>query len=166
MLTENIENFTSEYKKRESSLDDLLINYVNKNLIGAIEKFRNAISEDIASSQLKTNKDTNKNNILDWQKKQISDLQQYKAKVIGNENKVENLEKENKILNENLAVIKDLKEQLESLNTKKDEKITKINQEITELKIKFKDIHRYVEHKCKDSNFIALYKKHFMSDNE
>ena len=44
MIIENIDNFTTEFKKRENSLEDLLINYVNKNLLNAIDKFKNTIS--------------------------------------------------------------------------------------------------------------------------
>ena len=165
MIIENIDNFTTEFKKRENSLEDLLINYVNKNLLNAIDKFKNTINEDIASAQAKFNKDSKKAEMIEWQKKQINELQQYKTKVIGNEKKIEQLTTDIQILEEKLKVTTDLKQEFENLNISKDEIITNLKEKINVCHERIQNIVKFVEKNCKEPNFSKKFKNFINNSN-
>ena len=164
LIVDNIDNFTSEFKKRENSLNDLLINYVNKNLLTAIDKFKSTINEDIALAQAKANKESKKAEMIEWQKKQISELQQYRTKVIGNENKIEQLTKNVSILEEKSKVLSDLKEELESLNSKKDDIISGMTEKVKNCYDKIENITKFIEMNCKDAHFLRKYKQYMNKD--
>ena len=165
MIIENIDNFTTEFKKRENSLEDLLINYVNKNLLNAIDKFKNTINEDIASAQAKFNKDSKKAEMIEWQKKQINELQQYKTKVIGNEKKIEQLTTDIQILEEKLKITTDLKQEFENLNISKDEIITNLKEKINVCHERIQNIVKFVEKNCKEPNFSKKFKNFINNSN-
>lgn len=165
MIIENIDNFTTEFKKRENSLEDLLINYVNKNLLNAIDKFKNTINEDIASAQAKFNKDSKKAEMIEWQKKQINELQQYKTKVIGNEKKIEQLTTDIQILEEKLKVTTDLKQEFENLNISKDEIITNLKEKINVCHERIQNIVKFVEKNSKEPNFSKKFKNFINNSN-
>ena len=165
MIIENIDNFTTEFKKRENSLEDLLINYVNKNLLNAIDKFKNTINEDIASAQAKFNKDSKKAEMIEWQKKQINELQQYKTKVIGNEKKIDQLTTDIQILEEKLKVTNDLKQEFENLNISKDEIITNLKEKINVCHERIQNIVKFVEKNCKEPNFSKKFKNFINNSN-
>ena len=164
LIVDNIDNFTTEFKKRENSLNDLLINYVNKNLLTAIDKFKSTINEDIALAQAKANKESKKAEMIEWQKKQISELQQYRTKVIGNENKIEQLTKNVSILEEKNKVLSDLKDELESLNNKKDDIISGMTEKVKNCYDKIENITKFIEMNCKDAHFQRKYKQFMNKD--
>ena len=164
-LIDNTETFTNEFKKRESSLDDILMNYINKNLINAIEKFKQNITEDIITAQNRAGKDK-KTEMIEWQKKQIHELQQYKTTVIANEHKVEQLIKSKSLLEEQLKLITEMKNELSDINDKKDDIIKDLSDKSMKLRTKLNDVDDFIEKHHKNSNFFEEYKKYLQDEDD
>ena len=165
-LEDNLSSFSSEFKKSQNSLNDLIINYINKNLINAIEKFKNIIYDDISNLHEKYKKDSKKDDMIEWQKKQINECMHFKSKFLQTEIQNKNLIEQNKLLEVKISSLNELKNEMEKLEQKKNEEIKNFENKIKNFKDKLIDIERYIKENCKDSNFINTYLKFFVNEKE
>ena len=165
-LEDNLSSFSSEFKKSQNSLNDLIINYINKNLINAIEKFKNIIYDDISNLHEKYKKDSKKDDMIEWQKKQINECMHFKSKFLQTEIQNKNLIEQNKLLEVKISSLNELKNEMEKLEQKKNEDIKNFASKIKNFKAKLIDIERYIKENCKDSNFINTYLKFFVNEKE
>ena len=165
-LEDNLSSFSSEFKKSQNSLNDLIINYINKNLINAIEKFKNIIYDDVSNLHEKYKKDSKKDDMIEWQKKQINECMHFKSKFLQTEIQNKNLIEQNKLLEVKISSLNELKNEMEKLEQKKNEEIKNFENKIKNFKDKLIDIERYIKENCKDSNFINTYLKFFVNEKE
>ena len=161
-IDDNLQMFNTEFKKSQNSFNDLIINYLSKNIINSIEKFHNVINDNIINSIERDVNDSKKDKIIQWQKEQIDECIHFKNKFIQTEIQNKNLCEENKLLGIKINTLNDLKNEMEILSQKKNEEIIRFENKIKNFEDKLIDISRYVKENCKDSNFIQSYLKFFV----
>ena len=161
-INDNLQIFHTEFKKNQNYFNDLIINYLSKNLINSIEKFKNIINTNIINSKERYEKESKKDKIIQWQKEQIDECIHFKNKFIQTEIQNKNLCEENKLLGIKINTLNDLKNEMEILSQKKNEEIISFENKIKNFEDKLIDISRYVKENCKDSNFIQSYLKFFV----
>ena len=165
-INDNLQIFHTEFKKNQNYFNDLIINYLSKNLINSIEKFKNIINTNIINSKERYEKESKKDKIIQWQKEQIDECIHFKNKFIQTEIQNKNLCEENKLLGIKINTLNDLKNEMEILSQKKNEEIKNFENKIKNFEDKLIDASRYVEENCKDSNFIKSYFKFFVNEND
>jgi serine/threonine protein kinase len=161
-IDDNLQMFNTEFKKSQNSFNDLIINYLSKNIINSIEKFKNVINDNIINSKERYEKESKKDKIIEWQKEQINECIHFKNKFIQTEIQNKHLNEENKLLGIKINTLNDLKNEMEILSQKKNEEIISFENKIKNFEDKLIDISRYVKENCKDSNFIQSYLKFFV----
>ena len=165
-LEENLKSFSSEFKKSQNSLNDLIINYINKNLLNAIEKFKSTIKEDIINAQDKFKKESKKDKMIEWQKQQLNEFMQFKSKFLQCEMQNKQIIEQNKLLEIKIKSLNDLKSEMDNLSIQKNEEINDFKNQIKNLNDKLIDITRYINENCKDSNFIKSYLNFFVNEKK
>ena len=165
-LEENLKSFSSEFKKSQNSLNDLIINYINKNLLNAIEKFKSTIKEDIINAQDKFKKESKKDKMIEWQKQQLNEFMQFKSKFLQCEMQNKQILEQNKLLEIKIKSLNDLKSEMDNLSIQKNEEINNFKNQIKNLNDKLIDITRYINENCKDSNFIKSYLNFFVNEKK
>ena len=165
-LEENLKSFSSEFKKSQNSLNDLIINYINKNLLNAIEKFKSTIKEDIINAQDKFKKESKKDKMIEWQKQQLNEFMQFKSKFLQCEMQNKQIIEQNKLLEIKIKSLNDLKSEMDNLSIQKNEEINNFKNQIKNLNDKLIDITRYINENCKDSNFIKSYLNFFVNEKK
>ena len=165
-LEENLKSFSSEFKKSQNSLNDLIINYINKNLLNAIEKFKSTIKEDIINAQDKFKKESKKDKMIEWQKQQLNEFMQFKSKFLQCEMQNKQILEQNKLLEIKIKSLNDLKSEMDNLSIQKNEEINNFKNQIKNLNDKLIDITRYINENCKDSNFIKSYLNFFVNERK
>ena len=165
-LEENLKSFSSEFKKSQNSLNDLIINYINKNLLNAIEKFKSTIKEDIINAQDKFKKESKKDKMIEWQKQQLNEFMQFKSKFLQCEMQNKQILEQNKLLEIKIKSLNDLKSEMDNLSIQKNEEINDFKNQIKNLNDKLIDITRYINENCKDSNFIKSYLNFFVNEKK
>ncbi len=165
-LEENLKSFSSEFKKSQNSLNDLIINYINKNLLNAIEKFKSAMKEDIINAQDKFKKESKKDKMIEWQKQQLNEFMQFKSKFLQCEMQNKQIIEQNKLLEIKIKSLNDLKSEMDNLSIQKNEEINDFKNQIKNLNDKLIDITRYINENCKDSNFIKSYLNFFVNEKK
>ena len=165
-LEENLKSFSSEFKKSQNSLNDLIINYINKNLLNAIEKFKSTIKEDIINAQDKFKKESKKDKMIEWQKQQLNEFMQFKSKFLQCEMQNKQIIEQNKLLEIKIKSLNDLKSEMDNLSIQKNEEINDFKNQIKNLNDKLIDITRYMNENCKDSNFIKSYLNFFVNEKK
>jgi serine/threonine protein kinase len=161
-IDDNLQMFNTEFKKSQNSFNDLIINYLSKNIINSIEKFKNVINDNIINSKERYEKESKKDKIIEWKKEQINECIHFKNKFIQTEIQNKHLNEENKLLGIKINTLNDLKNEMEILSQKKNEEIISFENKIKNFEDKLIDISRYVKENCKDSNFIQSYLKFFV----
>ena len=164
-IEDNLQIFNTEFKKSQNSFNDLIINYLSKNIINSIEKFKNIINDNVINSKERYEKESKKDKIIQWQKEQINECIHFKNKFIQTEIQNKHLNEENKLLGIKINTLNDLKNEMEILSQKKNEEIKSFENKIKTFEDKFIDVSRYVKENCKDSNFIKSYLKFFVNQN-
>ena len=112
-INDNLQIFHTEFKKNQNYFNDLIINYLSKNLINSIEKFKNIINTNIINSKERYEKESKKDKIIQWQKEQIDECIHFKNKFIQTEIQNKNLCEENKLLGIKINTLNDLKNEME-----------------------------------------------------
>jgi len=116
-------------------------------------RFKCSLEDDLINANLKVKKESNaaKNNqIVDWLKKQINELQNYKNKSIFLENKMSHLETSVSQLNVKLNSSESKVDNLEKIILLKNEKICELKTYTEKIEAKLSDVKDFVFKNCSD----------------
>ena len=146
---ENFEQFKNEYKVKDETFNNLLntktqsiteiINKCSENLSDNIQKIFNEVNKPV--SNVKEQK-------IEWLKKQIDELSEYKKKGIEYENKIRELTNDNQIMEKKIQINEENLNILKKNLLLKDEAITSIKANTTLLEQKCNDMRAFIIKNC------------------
>ena len=146
---ENFEQFKNEYKVKDETFNNLLntktqsiteiINKCSENLSDNIQKIFNEVNKPV--SNVKEQK-------IEWLKKQIDELSEYKKKGIEYENKIRELTNDNQIMEKKMQINEENLNILKKNLLLKDEAITSIKANTTLLEQKCNDMRAFIIKNC------------------
>ena len=146
---ENFEQFKNEYKTKDETFNNLLntktqsiteiINKCSENLSDNIQKIFNEVNKPV--SNVKEQK-------IEWLKKQIDELSEYKKKGIEYENKIRELTNDNQIMEKKIQINEENLNILKKNLLLKDEAITSIKANTTLLEQKCNDMRAFIIKNC------------------
>ena len=146
---ENFEQFKNEYKVKDETFNNLLntktqsiteiINKCSENLSDNIQKIFNEVNKPV--SNVKVQK-------IEWLKKQIDELSEYKKKGIEYENKIRELTNDNQIMEKKIQINEENLNILKKNLLLKDEAITSIKANTTLLEQKCNDMRAFIIKNC------------------
>ncbi len=146
---ENFEQFKNEYKVKDETFNNLLntktqsiteiINKCSENLSDNIQKIFNEVNKPV--SNVKEQK-------IEWLKKQIDELSEYKKKGIEYENKIRELTNDNQIMEKKIQINEENLNILKKNLLLKDEAVTSIKANTTLLEQKCNDMRAFIIKNC------------------
>jgi len=120
-----------------------LIEERNNHILEIFENTKNSISQEIVKFHNKSD-DENKNNKIneriEWMKKQVNELMNYKLKSTNLEENLKKIESHNKKLEEMMELCKYNSLMLEKVNSEKEEKIVTKDKYIRNLEARLSDV--------------------------
>ena len=165
---ESFEEFKENYTKNESSIKDLL-EVKSKEVLNLIQTYKSKMVEEYMNSQKKIEEHSpsKTKEIIEWYKKQNSELYEYKNKSIQSESKLNHLQTENNQLKKQMEMAIKEKALVITNDLLKNDKINKLNEKIEQLESKIEDIVLYVVEntKTKPEKFFSEFKSKFCSKN-
>jgi serine/threonine protein kinase len=169
MLNDSINEFIFVFKIKISSITDILselkelqnksegnLNSLIKErsdcIIDILGKLKNGMEDDLSKVRSKIYKEipTKNNEMVDWLKKQINELQPYKNKVVNIENKNLQINKQMEQLTNEISLTKMKLESYEKLNGLKENKIIELKIYCENLEAKLSDVKDFVFKNCQD----------------
>ena len=146
---ENFEQFKNEYKVKDETFNNLLntktqsvteiINKCSENLSDNIQKIFNEVNKPV--SNVKEQK-------IEWLKKQIDELSEYKKKGIDYENKIRELTNDNQIMEKKIQINEENLNILKKNLLLKDEAVTSIKANTTLLEQKCNEMRAFIIKNC------------------
>jgi serine/threonine protein kinase len=169
MLNDSINEMQLLFKSKTSNLNDLLnerkeeinnnqsemvhlIKQRSEAVIEVLNRMRNNLEEDINRSKMKINKDTSSKNseMIEWLKRQVSELQPYKNKVLFLDNKTAQHEANIKLLSNKLDLSEIRVTSLEKLIKLKESQIDEGKLYAEKIEAKLSDVKDFVFKNCLD----------------
>jgi len=164
MIYENLHEFEAMFKKVVSNLEKTFIEIKetaeksdkkfseiieerNGNIIEVFEKTKIALSEELIKFKNKFEDDSKNSKInerIDWMKKQINELMNYKVKSTNLEESLKKIESHNKKLEEIVELSKYNADTLLKVNVEKEEKIILKDKYIKNLEARLSDVKDYM----------------------
>ena len=146
---ENFEQFKNNYKEKEETFNNLL-NSKTQSFTGSINKYSENLSDNIRTIFNEVNKPVSnvKEQKIEWLKKQINELNEYKKKVIEYENKIRELTDENQNTEKKIQINEENLNILKKIIVLKDEAITNIKNNSTLLEQKCNDTRTFILKNC------------------
>lgn len=181
MLNDSINEMQLLFKSKITNLNDLIferkdqidnnqsevINLIKQRSEAVIEVFnrmRNNLEDDITRSKMKIIKDsTSKNSeMIEWLKRQVSELQPYKNKVLFLDNKTSQYEATIKILSNKLDLAEIRVVSLEKLIKLKENQIEQRKSYSEQIEAKLSDVKDFVFKNCQDQldEFLVQFKNY------
>ena len=160
-IQNNFNNYQNNFNQTENKINEILSNNLNQNLLNAINNFKENVDINIINSKNKYKIDDKKNELIEFQSKEISDLKNYKKKFLDLQNNNNLFEEKNKILQNQINTLTDANKELITFKNNINNNIKKINEKNSDLQNKINDISKYIEENCQDKNFINNFKKLF-----
>lgn len=181
MLNDSINEMQLLFKSKIGNLNDLIferkdqidnnqsevINLIKQRSEAVIEVFnrmRNNLEDDITRSKMKIIKDsTSKNSeMIEWLKRQVSELQPYKNKVLFLDNKTSQYEATIKILSNKLDLAEIRVVSLEKLIKLKENQIEQRKSYSEQIEAKLSDVKDFVFKNCQDQldEFLEQFKNY------
>ena len=139
-------------KKMVKELSDVL-NEKSGQISEIFLKFKNSVEDELNKANIKVRKESNAskiNQMVDWLKKQINELQPFKNKSMFLENKISNLEATISLLQNKLQSSDSKVENLEKIIVLKNEKIDDGKAYIEKIEAKLSDVKDFVFKNCTD----------------
>lgn len=169
MLNDSINDMQLLFKSKITNLNDLIferkdqidnnqseiINLIKQRseaVIEVLNRMRNNLEDDITRSKMKINKDsTTKNSeMIEWLKRQVSELQPYKNKVLFLDNKTSQYEANIKVLSNKLDIAEIRVNSLEKLIKLKENQIEQRKSYAEQIEAKLSDVKDFVFKNCHD----------------
>jgi len=160
-IQNNFNNYQNNFNQTENKINEILSNNLNKNLLDAINNFKENVDINIINSKNKYKIDDKKNELIESQTKEISELKDYKKKFLDLKNNNNLFEEKNKILQNQINTLTDANKELITFKNNINNNIKKINEKNSDLQNKINDISKYIEDNCQDKDFINNFKKLF-----
>jgi chromosome segregation ATPase len=151
----NLINLFNEIKDKCLKSENSIMTIINEKQIEVIEtvsKIKASLNDDInrARSKLSVDNKTKTQEIIEWYKKQIQELQPYKNKYNALDSQCKTLENSSKLLNKKLDDYKIKSDTLEKSAIFHKEKIEYLNGKIIDLEAKNSDIKNFVFSRISD----------------
>lgn len=168
--TSNLSTMLEEIKDQCSKTEMALSGQIKEKsdyVVESINKMRYSITEDINKSGLRfTNSNSangKTNEMVEWLKKQISELQPYKNKATANEIRITNLEQTVKTISRNWELANEKANNLERIANLKDTKIVEMQAYIDNLEAKLSDVKDFVFKNCFEQldHFNSCFKNYY-----
>jgi len=141
-LEKNLNQIKDYSEKTEKKFTEL-IEERNNHILEIFENTKNSISQEIVKFHNKSD-DENKNNKIneriEWMKKQVNELMNYKLKSTNLEENLKKIESHNKKLEEMMELCKYNSLMLEKVNSEKEEKIVTKDKYIRNLEARLSDV--------------------------
>lgn len=162
------QDFKACYQRSENAIKELL-EKKSEEIINLINMYKKTIPEEFSNLLKKINEQPpNKaKEIIEWYKKQNSELIEYKSKSFQYQAKIKQLENENTNIKSKMDIALKEKNVAISNETIKNDIIEKLNDENKQLESKIQDIILFViqNSKSKPENFFSEFKSRFNSKN-
>ena len=146
---ENFEQFQNEYKVKDETFSNLL-NSKTKSFTELINKYSENLSENIQKIFNEVNKPVSnvKEQKIEWLKKQIEELSEYKKKGIEYENKIRELTDDNQVMEKKIKINEENLNILKKNLALKDQAISSIKANSTLLEQKCNDMRAFIIKNC------------------
>ena len=146
---ENFEQFQNEYKVKDETFSNLL-NSKTQSFTELINKYSENLSENIQKIFNEVNKPVSnvKEQKIEWLKKQIEELSEYKKKGTEYENKIRELTDDNQVMEKKIKINEENLNILKKNIVLKDEAISSIKASSTLLEQKCNDMRAFIIKNC------------------
>ena len=159
-IENNFKTYENNFNQTENKINEIT-NNLNKNLLNEINNFKEKIDINIINSKNKYKIDDKKNELIEFQTKEISELKDFKQKFLDLKNNNNLFEEKNKLLQNQINTLTDANKELITFKNNVNNNIKKINEKNSVLQNKINDISKYIEENCNDKDFINNFKKLF-----